>query len=820
MPATQEDRLYGLTTSVAVKPAVAISADYNITLFGEQTITSSTFTGERTVTTTTGMRVLVMGQSSPIDNGIWIASPATWHRAPDFDGARDAVNGTLVFSIYGDCWQLEAADPVQIGYSALEFRSTYPFNGGLNEFQRSLRVPETSVNILPQISGRANHLLAFNNDGQPVMVLPESGSAADVLLDLASSVDGKGDALVAVKQPFTGSATRTQHSKNADIINLRDADGVDPTGISNSTAGIQSVLNSLGVKGGVVYIGNGDRFIIDSISIPQNVSIVGSSAAPGEVINSLGQTYASFGSQFILTPGSSIDMKRSSSVSRVSVIPQALLSKMPVTSDATADAAIASFAGKAFISIEADFQLRDILVIGFTYPLYVNPTATDTGRRIIENFKYDCTNGPYIEYATDIDRLRGIHGWPYLTAHVSGISASKNNRSGVGLNLKKVADFTLLDCCFNYGYNTGFLFEDVWNITMTGGGADAVGTTGISFQGSCRFSRMNNVIINSNNTGIAINIGGTNPDIKTNHCIINGVSFGVYVSSGSYFSDCDTFMGGTGIAYTDGTISGGILNPYFDGVTTPVSMTSSAEKVVSRGKFNFSPTNPNSTVAEKTFATQSIFHDKRPVAVDTGHFFEQGARLNDNSLHGLWRIGPRLLNATIGSESSNYAFTAYNAGTWVDRWIMTADGTFRPVQDGVQLVGDPSHRCGQIYSSVGTISTSSRESKTEEEEITEIEKKVAIKCKELLRKFRFKDSVMEKGPGARIHFGIIAEDVKLAFESEGLVAEEYGIFCFDQWKSCEAVFDADGVMVAEAREDGTRSGIRYDELVCFILSAI
>ena len=88
------------------------------------------------------MRVLVMGQNSPIDNGIWIASPATWHRAPDFDGARDAVNGTLVFSIYGDCWQLEAVDPVQIGYSALEFRSTYPFSGEANLFIRSLRVPE------------------------------------------------------------------------------------------------------------------------------------------------------------------------------------------------------------------------------------------------------------------------------------------------------------------------------------------------------------------------------------------------------------------------------------------------------------------------------------------------------------------------------------------------------------------------------------------------------------------------------------------------------------------------------------------------------
>ncbi|STR67432.1 endo-N-acetylneuraminidase [Klebsiella michiganensis] len=65
MPATPQDRLYGLTTSVAVKPPVYISADYDITRFGEQTITSKTPTDERTITTTEGMRVLLLGQDNP-----------------------------------------------------------------------------------------------------------------------------------------------------------------------------------------------------------------------------------------------------------------------------------------------------------------------------------------------------------------------------------------------------------------------------------------------------------------------------------------------------------------------------------------------------------------------------------------------------------------------------------------------------------------------------------------------------------------------------------------------------------------------------------
>lgn len=124
MPSTPEDRLFGITTSVAVKPAAAISADSNIALFGEQTITTTTTTGTHTVTTANGMRILVMGQDNAVDNGIWIAGPATWRRAADFDGARDAINGTIVYTVYGDQWLVKGgndAGEIRIGYDELSF---------------------------------------------------------------------------------------------------------------------------------------------------------------------------------------------------------------------------------------------------------------------------------------------------------------------------------------------------------------------------------------------------------------------------------------------------------------------------------------------------------------------------------------------------------------------------------------------------------------------------------------------------------------------------------------------------------------------------
>ena len=52
----------------------------------------------------------------------------------------------------------------------------------------------------------------------------------------------------------------------------------------------------------------------------------------------------------------------------------------------------------------------------------------------------------------------------------------------------------------------------------------------------------------------------------------------------------------------------------------------------------------------------------------------------------------------------------------------------------------------------------------------------------------------------------MAQDLKSAFESEGLDASRYGLFCSDTWTE-------DGV-------EKTRLGVRYNELLAFIISAI
>jgi hypothetical protein len=131
------------------------------------------------------------------------------------------------------------------------------------------------------------------------------------------------------------------------------------------------------------------------------------------------------------------------------------------------------------------------------------------------------------------------------------------------------------------------------------------------------------------------------------------------------------------------------------------------------------------------------------------------------------------------------------------------ESTFRPQLDGVPTLGTAGQRWSVVYATTGTINTSDVKEKTEIVNISAAEKRVALHLKSAMKRFKFKDAVADKGADARYHFGAIAQDVKAAFESEGLVAEKYGVFCSD------------------ILEDGsTRLGIRYEELLAFIIGAM
>lgn len=85
-------------------------------------------------------------------------------------------------------------------------------------------------------------------------------------------------------------------------------------------------------------------------------------------------------------------------------------------------------------------------------------------------------------------------------------------------------------------------------------------------------------------------------------------------------------------------------------------------------------------------------------------------------------------------------------------------------------LGTSAHKWGNIYANTGTILTSDRNAKTD---ISDIDDKLLKAWSKVgYKTFRFKD-------GSRKHIGLIAQDIQAAFESEGLDAHDYGLFCED-----------------------------------------
>lgn len=178
--------------------------------------------------------------------------------------------------------------------------------------------------------------------------------------------------------------------------------------------------------------------------------------------------------------------------------------------------------------------------------------------------------------------------------------------------------------------------------------------------------------------------------------------------------------------------------------------------------------------------------------------------------------------------SVGYAYLAnrLNVGIEGGQWSFRAS-SFSPNTDNALSLGTASNRASTIYAGTGSIATSDERAKTNivgvNESLMRAWGKVNFKV------FQFKDAVEKKGIDARIHVGVIAQEVKAAFESEGLDASRYGLFCRDTWEDeyedvtvvdQPEVTDEDGnittpeVTHVEKRlvtAAGDRYGIRYEE---------
>ena len=169
-------------------------------------------------------------------------------------------------------------------------------------------------------------------------------------------------------------------------------------------------------------------------------------------------------------------------------------------------------------------------------------------------------------------------------------------------------------------------------------------------------------------------------------------------------------------------------------------------------------------------------------------------------------------NGTTASPTA--LFGAFGAG------VIRSGVTFWPGSDNALALGNGSYRWSVVYAGTGTINTSDIREKQDISDLDEAEKRVAVALKGLVKKFRFKDAVEKKGDDARIHVGVVAQEVIAAFEAEDLDPMRYAIVCYDEWASEPEELDEEGNVMKPAIKAGNRYGIRYEELLAFIIAAL
>lgn len=169
-----------------------------------------------------------------------------------------------------------------------------------------------------------------------------------------------------------------------------------------------------------------------------------------------------------------------------------------------------------------------------------------------------------------------------------------------------------------------------------------------------------------------------------------------------------------------------------------------------------------------------------------------------------WDVG-------ITNQTDNYFRWVYSGSQVL---FLGSNGTLFPATDNAFDLGAGGNRWDDVFATNGTIQTSDENLKQDIQSLTTAEKAVATALKGLIKTFKYKSAVTAKGDDARIHCGVIAQQVKAAFEAQSLKAEDYALFCFDQWDEKKS---SDGSIIRTA---GSAYSIRYNELLAFVISAL
>lgn len=330
-------------------------------------------------------------------------------------------------------------------------------------------------------------------------------------------------------------------------------------------------------------------------------------------------------------------------------------------------------------------------------------------------------------------------------------------------------------------------------------------------------------------TSAVVGVSGYTPTVQSITGDTNSSGFGVYgYTSGGVprmqINRSKSTTKGTNTAVASGDNIGLFHYGGADGTgfIEAVRLTGQVDAAVSTnivpGCYIISTMNTSGTMVEST-----RFSSNQYVGINTSATPARRLEIKQDGAPGL-----RITNTTGGAGQGIELLTATTKKSWllgaqynVDQAFeitpSTANGgtTFTtpacvfittaiyPGADNTSSCGTSGNRWSVVYAATGTINTSDANQKQQIRFLTDAEKAVASRLKSLIKAFKFNDAVAKKGDAARIHVGVLAQDVRAAFEAEGLDATQYGVFCSDTTKG--------GL---------EQLSVRYEELFAFVLTAV
>lgn len=366
--------------------------------------------------------------------------------------------------------------------------------------------------------------------------------------------------------------------------------------------------------------------------------------------------------------------------------------------------------------------------------------------------------------------------------------------------------------------------------------ADSVSAIAASIGNANNWS-MENVRSINNYHGVFVNLGDANAGCGIHINSSDNQGWGIYDSSflGNTYIGCHTASNTLGAYKTDDTNAQNVLIGCYS--ETPqasefVYPTTLIGGVMQRAYISGTYYSLDSLPAFSG-VTSSLFKDIALTSIVDGIAIQ--TIQNSNSLTSSRHAGYRVRVGTVGGSETNVGMfygrgSSSNTTDKHSAGIAVYNGTSGLYEKGIEVfgllnqiipgadnawsMGSSGLRWSVVYAATGTINTSDAREKQQIKELSESERAVAKRLKGLIRSFRWNDAVERKGDKARIHVGVIAQDVMAAFESEGLNASNYGVLCFDSWPD---EFDEDG---NKTREAGNRYGVRYDQLFAFVIAGL